>query len=330
MSFKKLAPLLLAALFLSTASTAQAPTKLADLPAVFVTLGTGGGPVLQTERSQPANAVVVGDNVYLFDAGDGVQRQLALAHLPVARIRAIFLSHHHIDHDSGLAPLLLARWLLYNDKPLPILGPPGTVGLINGIATAYRSAEVARLSENAPIKPSIASTLAPKDLAPEINAPELVYQDENLRVLAITNDHYHFSQPPGQQPLARSYAYRIETAHRTFVFTGDTGPSPHVELLAQNADVLVSEVINLVSAADASRALARSPAEFDGLMEHMRQDHLAPQAVGELAAKAHVKELVLTHLAGFRDGDRDLTPYTQGIDKFFHGPVHLANDLDRW
>jgi ribonuclease BN (tRNA processing enzyme) len=73
--------------------------------AQFVTLGTGGGPVTRVKRSEPANAVVVGKAVYLFDAGDGAQRQLAAANLPLESVRAIFLSHHHIDHNGGLAPI---------------------------------------------------------------------------------------------------------------------------------------------------------------------------------------------------------------------------------
>ena len=307
-----------------------AAAKLADLPATFVTLGTNGGPVVHLDRSEPANAVVVGDAIYLFDTGEGTERQMLLAHLPVAKLRAIFISHHHIDHNAGLAPLLLSRWLLYNQSPLPIIGPPGTKDLLKGIAVGYHVSEVAKIATNGMIRPPIASTLAGVDIAAEMNKPQLIYSDENIRVLAITNAHYHFTQPAGEEPLARSYSFRIETAHRVFVYTGDTGPSPHVVTLAQDADVLVTESIDVERAAASVRRLTKTPAEFEGAMVHMREDHMTPDEIGQMAEEAHVKQVVLTHLSGAIDGEKDFTGYIRGIDKYYHGPVHLANDADRW
>ena len=37
----------------------------------FITLGTAGGPEAELDRAQPANALIVGTDVYLVDAGDG-------------------------------------------------------------------------------------------------------------------------------------------------------------------------------------------------------------------------------------------------------------------
>ncbi len=169
------------------------------------------------------------------------------------------------------------------------------------------------------------------DLAADMDSPQLVYRDENIRVLALTNTHYHFPLGSEDQRFARSYSYRIETAHRVFVFTGDTGVSAHVEALAQGADVLVSEVIDLLSM---ERMLNKIPsfsqAQRDGLMRHMQLDHLTPIQVGKLAKRADVKEIVLTHLSPGNDGETDLSGYTRGIETNFKGPVHVAHDLDRW
>ena len=312
-------------------SDASAPAAaLADLPAAFITLGTNGGPILQVDRSEPANAVVVGNSIYLFDTGEGAGYQMLRSHLAVANLKAIFISHHHIDHNAGLAPILLMRWLSNLDGKLTVVGPPGTKNLLNGIASGYRVSEVARIAANGTPLPPIASTLAGVDLAPEMDKPTLVYADRNLRVLAITNNHLHFVQPAGEEPLARSYSYRIETAHRTFVFTGDTGPSPHLVTLAQGADVLVSEDSDVSRADAAARRVAKSPAEFDAAIQHFREDHLTPEEVGRIAEQAHVKEVILTHLSGARGGDKDFSGFTLGIDKYYHGPVHVANDLGRW
>ena len=49
---------------------------------VVVLLGTGM-PRPDPEASGPATAIVVGERVYLVDAGPGVERRLAAAHLPI-------------------------------------------------------------------------------------------------------------------------------------------------------------------------------------------------------------------------------------------------------
>jgi ribonuclease BN (tRNA processing enzyme) len=68
-------------------------------------------------RDIPANAVIAGNAVYLFDVGSGAQRQIAAAKLQLGQIRAVFLSHHHIDHNADISPLLVTRWVLFGYKP---------------------------------------------------------------------------------------------------------------------------------------------------------------------------------------------------------------------
>lgn len=311
------------------AGDAAPPTPPAGV--TFITLGTGGGPVIRLQRAEPANAVLVDSVYYLFDAGANTIRQLKAARLPLKQLRAVFISHHHVDHNAGLAPVLLNRWLLSPQPPpaLPIIGPPGTEELVRGLAAAYRPAYLAPLTNDGAPKPTIASTLAPRDLAATLDAPQVVYQDERIRVLAVTNTHYHF--PPGSpnQRFSRSYSYRIETPQRVVVFTGDTGPSAHVEALAKGADLLVSEVLDLPATA---RMISQGGARTDtaAAMDHMRRDHLTPTQVGQLAARAGVKAVVLTHLVPGNDGETDLGGYTRGLATHYHGPVRVARDLGRY
>src|SRR3546814_5944207 len=79
----------------------------ADPPRLFL-LGTAGGPIPRQERSQPANALVIGGQVYLIDAGDGLLRQMAAKRLNLGAVRALFLTHHHIDHIADV-PVLMIR-----------------------------------------------------------------------------------------------------------------------------------------------------------------------------------------------------------------------------
>ena len=50
--------------------------------------------------------ILVNDTPYVVDCGDGVARQLVIAGVPLARLRHIFITHHHSDHNLELGPLL--------------------------------------------------------------------------------------------------------------------------------------------------------------------------------------------------------------------------------
>jgi ribonuclease BN (tRNA processing enzyme) len=293
----------------------------------FYTLGTGGGPRVQARRAQPANAVVVDGDVYLFDTGDGVLRQLAAAGLSVSRVRAVFVSHHHFDHVAGLTPLLVNRWLLHSTAPLPVYGPPGTVAMLAGVATASRPIELVPITIGGPPKPPIAATIAARDLPGDVTEPRVVYEDAAVRVSVVLNDHFHF---PAGSPEAesRSYAFRIDTKTRSFAYTGDTGPSARVVALARGVDVLVSEVIDLPSMEAGLRRMPGVPVE--AALAHLSRDHLTPEQVGELAAAAGARRLVLTHFVPGDDREADDSAYLRGIDRHFAGPVNAARDLERW
>jgi ribonuclease BN (tRNA processing enzyme) len=315
---------LLSGSFASTAVDAQPGPK-----AQFLTLGTAGGPLTRVKRSEPANAIVVGDAIYLFDTGDGVQRQLAAANIPLGNVRAVFLSHHHIDHIGGLAPFLLTRWLVASREPLPVIGPPGTVTLVKGIAQAFHNVELAPITIGAARMPPIVSSTKPEDLPASTPEPVDVYKDANIHVSAITNDHYHYEPGSEEARLSRSYSFRIEAGGRVFVYTGDTGLSVNLQRLAHDADVLVSEVIDLNAMGRATRG--SGPASQNGpLMAHLQQDHLTPAQVGRLAATAHVKSVVLTHIVPGADDETTTSQYTDGVKQQFAGSVTAARDLDRF
>ena len=294
---------------------------------IFITLGTGGGPVVQVNRSQPANAVLAGNDVYLFDAGEGTQRQMKAAGLPLDKIEAVFLSHHHLDHVGGLLPLIINRWIMHLDRPLRVFGPPGTRTMVEAMIAAALPIERAPLSigDNGP---PIASTVMVQDLPGDLNAPGEIFNDENIHVSAVLVDHYH--DATGVVSSAHSYAFRIEGGGRAMVFTGDTGPSVNLEKLARRADLLVAEVVDRPAIATALERMSLPAATKAGYLKHMQLDHLSPVEVGELARAAAVKRVVLTHLVPGRDGESDISGYTAGIASVYRGPVTVAHDGERF
>jgi len=93
----------------SHAFTAPAP-KRARPKSKLILLGTAGGPTPKVDRSAPANAIVVGDDIYVIDCGNGVARQMVKAGLDLGRIRDVFITHQHSDHNADYGNLLLLAW----------------------------------------------------------------------------------------------------------------------------------------------------------------------------------------------------------------------------
>src|SRR5688500_356076 len=100
--------MLTAGLGLAAIASAAAPQQAGQDE--FITLGTMRGPIAHPKRSQPANALVVGQDVYLVDVGDGAVQRLAEAGLRLNAVKAIFISHHHFDHTGGLGAVLGLRY----------------------------------------------------------------------------------------------------------------------------------------------------------------------------------------------------------------------------
>jgi len=213
--------------------------------------------------------------------------------------------------------------------PLPVIGPPGTVSLVKGIAQAFHGVELAPITIGAAPMPPIVSSTKPEDLPERTPEPVNIYKDANIQVSAITNDHYHFEPGSAEARLSRSYSFRIEAGGRVFVYTGDTGPSDNLQKLAESADVLVSEVIDL-SGMGKARLGSSSVSQNGPLMAHLQQDHLTPARVGHLAAAAHVKSVVLTHIVPGADDETTTSQYSDGVKEQFAGSVTTARDLDRF
>ncbi|MGQ7246330.1 MBL fold metallo-hydrolase [Halomonas sp. V046] len=296
----------------------------------FITLGTGGGPVIRQQRMEPANAVLIDGKAYLFDTGSGTERQMVKAGISMTDVEAIFLSHHHIDHNADLGQLISSRWLFNHSRPLPIIGPHGTVDMVNHLVQAFHPTAMAPIGKTSPEQTvKLADTVSASDLPMEMNTATEVYRDDRIRVLAITNDHYHFPEHSAEAEYARSYAFRIETPERSYVYTGDTGPSENVIALAEGADVLVSEVIDLERMEHVLRSAGDLPAQaLPAMLQHMQQNHLTPEEVGNIAVAANVGEVVLTHIVPGMDNETGLDSYTNGVSNVFDGPVSLARDLD--
>jgi ribonuclease Z len=62
--------------------------------------------------------------LFLFDCGEGTQVSLRRLNLRWKKISAIFISHMHADHVTGLPGMLMLSSQVERDDPLYVFGPP--------------------------------------------------------------------------------------------------------------------------------------------------------------------------------------------------------------
>ncbi len=79
----------------------------ADAQDLRVTLLGTGTPTPRPDRFGPATLVEAGSKILLFDAGRGVSLRIWQLDIPLRDIDAVFVTHFHHDHISGLADLWL-------------------------------------------------------------------------------------------------------------------------------------------------------------------------------------------------------------------------------
>jgi len=305
----------------------MAPGRLAgQTPAngtVLITLGTAGGPLPRADRAQSSNLLIVNSTLYLIDAGGGVTGRIVQSGNNFRKANKIFITHAHSDHTDGLATLLNSQWEYQPTEPTDVYGS-GVEALVKGAIDYLTPNSEIRWAEGK--KRSMADTVHGHDVA-----PGLVYQDENVKVTAVENTHFNFQ--PGTPPYGKfkSYSYRFETPGRVVFFTGDTGPSDAVVELAKGADLYVTETTSPedVIALFKKNGVwdSKTQAEKDGFIRHMHEEHVTPEDVGKMAAKAGVKAVVMTHLGPSVDPKDDFERYIGEAKKYYSGPIMLAKDL---
>ena len=290
----------------------------------FITLGTNAGPLAEANRSQPANALLVGDDLYLVDAGDGAAGQLAKAGLRLQNVDALFLSHNHFDHTGGVLAILGLRMQLNANETLMIYGPPGTQTLVDGLLQGMAPAMRAGYG------------MPGQSWSAHVEVTELIdgatVELANMTVTVAENTHFKIPENSGAPEKAKLLSFRFDLPDRSIVYTGDTGPSKAVEELAKGADVLVSEMMDIDAVmARIKRVSPNLPErQYKGIEWHLRAHHVLPGQVGEMAANAGVQKVVVTHMAPNIRNDEMAKRYRDEISQAFDGDIVIANDLDRF
>jgi len=287
----------------SPASTQETNRANAGRGVFIVFLGTGM-PRPDPQRQGPSLAIVANGKAYIVDAGTGVVRQAAAADergigaLEPNRLDIAFLTHLHSDHTLGLPDLIFTPWVMHRAVPLVLYGPEGTKAMADNIEKAWAEDIQVRTEGLEHL------TAAGHQVVVHEIQPGVVYQDANVRVTAFAVKHGSWKEALG---------YRFDADGKSIVISGDTRPTNSVVEACNGCDVLVHEVYS------GTPANAEDAAYFSSF-------HTSAQELGEIAAKARPKLLVVWHYVPLRDTDQ--TKMVDEIHRAFHGTVVVANDLD--
>lgn len=112
-----------------------------------------------------------GGDLFLFDGGEGTQVSLKRLNLKWKKINAIFVSHTHADHVTGIPGILMLSSQVDRTEPLYIFGPPKIAEYIE------TSRKVLDMYINYPI------------VVKEITSPGVIYDGGDFYVRAFPLEH---------------------------------------------------------------------------------------------------------------------------------------------
>ena len=274
-----------------------------------ILLGTKGGPrVGEAGRSNPSTLILINDVPYLVDCGYGTSRQLLSANVALNRLRYIFITHHHSDHNLEFGPLIYNAWITGIPARIDAYGPPGLTKMSADYFNYLKfDIDTRMVDEGRPDPRKLV-------MVHEFAKPGVVLMNDEVKVSSCRVRH---------PPITQAYAYRFDARDRSVVISGDTAYSPELAEFAKNADVLVHEIMYLPGI---EALISRLP-NAKRLREHLMAAHTLPEDVGKVAAQAGVKTLVLSHFVPGDDASITDDQWSEGVRKHFKGRVIVGKDL---
>jgi len=263
-----------------------------DLSVFFA--GTAGS-VPSARRGLPAVLLRRGGDAVLFDCGEGTQRQLVRS-VGLADVSHVFLTHFHADHWLGLPGMLKSFDLRDRERPLTVLGPPGTTRLLEAARFVYGRLkypfEIRELdpAETVRFGDWYVAPFPVEHRGPVSFGYAVVEDTRRGRFDSDLATSLGVSFGPDFGRLARGETVAgiapeqvmgPDRPGRKVVLSGDTVPCETVRVAAHQADVLIHE------ATFASEEVARAT----------QTRHSTARQAAEIAARAEVRMLALTHLS---------------------------------
>ena len=265
-------------------------------------------PVPSPDRVGPGVLVRADEAALQFDAGRATTMRLAALGVTPVDLDAVFVTHHHSDHVSGLEDLVMSRWIMdrLDEVPtLPILAPEGP-------ATDFLD----RMLDHWEHDLAVRSRHTERGTHPGYEVRHFEVGDGLIEVWSQGKARV-IAGPVRHEPVVPAVGYRIETPDGIVAISGDTLVCREMAVLAEGADVLVYEAMRF----DLIRA---RPDHLHFVLDY----HADTLLIGAQAQELEIPTLVLTHLIPEPVTDEDRQGFVDDVRRGgYTGRVIVADDL---
>ncbi|MYE80638.1 MAG: MBL fold metallo-hydrolase [Gammaproteobacteria bacterium] len=254
-----------------------------DPDSLHVFVCGSASPLPAPGRAQACIAIVAGDDLFLVDAGSGSAQVTMLGRLPVASMRAIFLTHYHSDHIGAIGDHNINSWAAGRSAPLQVVGPEGVEEVVAGFNRAFAMDAAYRTEHHGmALMPPELGVLAARTIE-----PGLVHDEDGLRIRAFPVDH---------SPVAPAFGYRFDYRGRSVVVTGDTVVVPSLVAAAEGVDLLLTDALAEHLVLALARANEQANPRGAQILRDVLDYHAHTDELVALAERAGVRQLALYHL----------------------------------
>jgi ribonuclease Z len=276
-------------------------------------LGTGT-PAPSLSRQSSGYLVEVGDDVIVMDHGPGAAHRLLEAGSLPTKVTHCLLSHVHYDHIMDYPRLLLQRWdmgagrlpelQVFGPQPIAritdqLIGSDGVYGLDIESRVSHQASKDVYVSRG-----GVLPRQKPQPIVREV-MPGDVIEGHNWRIIVGEADHF--------QPFLDCLAYRMETDAGVLVYSGDSGGVPdNMVEFARDADMLIHMC-------HFATGMEPTPAYRKASGSHMD--------IAEVARRANVKTVVLSHFIHLLDNPGVLEQLVTEMKTVFQGNIIIGRDL---
>jgi ribonuclease Z len=283
-------------------------------------LGTVSG-IPSLDRNHPAIVLEYSSDereVFLFDCGEGTQKQLMRSGISFMKIKKIFITHWHADHFSGLIPMIQTMNLEKRKDPLEVFAPEAERFVSKIVDLGYFGLRFPMDAVNVPFEGGEATKII-DEAEYEVHSIPVYHTVPSVAYMFKEKDRYSIDlQKMKEMGLGRGAwlkklkkdgvaeykgkKVKIEDVSNVkpglrVVYTGDTKPCEAVIRIAKGADLLIHD--------------ATFAEEDEG------KAHTDVKQAARIAKEAGVKQLILTHFSRRYATKEDIDKMEEAAKKIF-------------